>query len=197
MFALDTEPTKATPQIFSEIVRSQKILELFGQKTANDGIKWIPVKVNRRIPVGMPPNIYDFEGVKLVREDGRVVAKPHKDYATPIIGSRAAENEDSPHGFIKVAPTEFNQALLERYAALAGTVARERSKDGGPVVTEIRITVPRYERMDVEDAALMQAIMDRAQSPEMLLRALETAPDAAMDIIRRRLGLPPKAAQPE
>ncbi len=177
------------PQIFSEIVRQQKILELFDKKTANDGIKWIPVKVNRRIPVGMPGNIYDFEGIRLVREGGRVVAHPNKDYATPVYGSRMAENEDSPYGFIKVAPTPYNIELLAKYAALANTASRERSKDGGPETTEIRITVPRYERMDVEDSALMDEMARRMHDPEVMMRALQTAPQHVINGFAERLGI--------
>jgi hypothetical protein len=175
--------------VYSELVRQQKVLELFGKKVASEGIKWIPVKFNRRVPVGMPPNVYDFEGVKLERRDGKVVLVPTKDYASPVIGSRAEENEPSPHGYIKVAPTEYNIALLEKYASQAGVSKKERSKGGAPEVTEIRITVPRYERLDVEDAALLQELASRMQSPEVLAAYLENAPDSVIDVLGKRLGL--------
>lgn len=176
-------------QVFSEIVRQQKVLEIFGKKAANDGIKWIPVKVNRRIPLGLPPNIYDFEGVKLERREGRVVAVPTRDHATPIIGSRAEENEDSPHGYIKVAPTEYNINLLAKYAEQASVSKKERSKGGAAEATEIRIIVPRYERIDVEDAEVLREIASRVHDPEVLIRALQTAPDHVINALKERIGL--------
>lgn len=176
-------------QVFSELVRQQKVLEIFGKKVASEGIKWIPVKFNRRVPVGLPPNIYDFEGIKLERRDGRVVPVPTKDYASPVIGSRASENENSPYGYIKVAPTEYNIALLAKYADQASVSKKERSKGGAPEATEIRITVPRYERLDVEDAAMLDELAKRMHSPDALIVALETAPDSVIEVVAKRLGL--------
>ncbi len=162
---------------FSELARRQRVMEIGGLPTVNDKRKLIPVKYNRSVQSGDEPVCYDFEGMKTARRNGVVVFEVDQNNTELIHGSRGT-HEESPHGFLLVAPTKNNVEKLARMADKAASLnaankAAIKTHNGSEEYKEVRVVVPIFERIDIEDEETTQAVLDSVTAnPKVLKGAL-------------------------
>lgn len=158
---------------FSELARRQRVMEIGGLPALNDSRKLIPVKWNKTVPSGDPIILYDFEGMKAVRRNGKIEFDVDQNHTIAVRGN-LGDAQESPYGLLLVPPTPNNIAKLARSAEAAEKATREaiKSNNGGEEFKEVRKCVPVFERMDVEDEETMQAAMSSVLGNPELIKSM-------------------------